>query len=309
MLNKVFLRDAKQKKEILENSKSIVRYLAVSLGERTLRKYENLQESSRFIKNRFSRHVYPVLEEEYYINDRKVCNIVTDVPGYEHPERIVVIGAHYDTVEDTPGADDNATGIAALLELHRLFAPLRCRRTLRFIAFTLEEPPFFQGENMGSMVYARKAKKRKDPIELMVCLEMMGYAGKKFPQNVPFRNMAEKLPAKGDFLAVVSLPSSASFTYTWKKIYDTVSRTPIVDIVGPSSIPGITHSDHYSFSHHGFPAIMLTDTAFYRNTHYHTEQDTFETINFRFLADHIYSTFQALKELANRQNLTGVEGE
>ncbi|HDP80010.1 MAG TPA: M28 family peptidase [Spirochaetes bacterium] len=305
MLNSVFSKEAKQKREIQDNARKIIGHLAVTLGERTLRKYRNLGESERFIINRFSQHVYPVLEEEYYVNDSRVANIIAEIPGYERPERIIVIGAHYDTIEDTPGADDNASGIAALLEIYRLMAPLRCRRTIRFVAFTLEEPPFFQGEHMGSMVNAKKARERNDPIELMVCLEMLGFAGKKYKQNVPFRNMGGNLPERGDFLAVVSLPTSAGYTYAWKKIYNRNSKQPIVDIIGPSSIPGITHSDHYSFNRYGYPAIMLTDTAFYRNTNYHTESDTVDTINFSFLAEHIYRTFQTLREMADQDEILG----
>jgi len=236
-----------------------------------------------------------------------VANIRAEIPGITSPEKIIVVGAHYDTIEDTPGADDNASGIAGLLELYRLLSPFRFKRTIRFVAFTLEEPPYFSGENMGSMVCARCAREREDLIELMVCLEMLGFAGRRYEQNVPFRDMAKNFPRKGDFLAVVSLPSSAPYAYAWKQVYNRYARKNIVDIVGPSSIPGINHSDHYSFNRHGYPAIMLTDTAFYRNKNYHTGEDTFDTINFKFLTEHILYSFNTIRVIADCEDIASLQ--
>ncbi|MCU0843373.1 MAG: M28 family peptidase [Spirochaetes bacterium] len=299
MITDYFPAEYRVKKSIARNAREILHFLSVELGERTLRRYENLEGAARFIRERFADGGNPVIDEEYLVEGRRVSNIRTEIPGSVSPEGIILIGAHYDTIEDTPGADDNATGIAGLLELFRLLSPFRFKRTLRFVAFTLEEPPYFSGDNMGSMVCARCAREREDNIELMICLEMLGYANRRYEQNVPFRDMAKHLPRRGDFLAVVSLPSSAPHTYAWKQVYNRFSRREIVDIVGPSSIPGISHSDHYSFNRHGYPAIMLTDTAFYRNKNYHTGEDTIDTINFKFLAEHVLNSFNTIRVLAD----------
>jgi len=295
------------RKSIDRNARDILRFLSVNLGERTLRRYENLQAAADYIRGKFASGGASVVDEEYVVDGRRVANIRAEIPGITSPEKIIVVGAHYDTIEDTPGADDNASGIAVLLELYRLLSPFRFKRTIRFVAFTLEEPPYFSGENMGSMVCARCAREREDLIELMVCLEMLGFAGRRYEQNVPFRDMAKNFPRKGDFLAVVSLPSSAPYAYAWKQVYNRYARKNIVDIVGPSSIPGINHSDHYSFNRHGYPAIMLTDTAFYRNKNYHTGEDTFDTINFKFLTEHILYSFNTIRVIADCEDIASLQ--
>ncbi len=295
------------RKSIDRNARDILRFLSVNLGERTLRRYENLQAAADYIRGKFASGGASVVDEEYVVDGRRVANIRAEIPGITSPEKIIVVGAHYDTIEDTPGADDNASGIAGLLELYRLLSPFRFKRTIRFVAFTLEEPPYFSGENMGSMVCARCAREREDLIELMVCLEMLGFAGRRYEQNVPFRDMAKNFPRKGDFLAVVSLPSSAPYAYAWKQVYNRYARKNIVDIVGPSSIPGINHSDHYSFNRHGYPAIMLTDTAFYRNKNYHTGEDTFDTINFKFLTEHILYSFNTIRVIADCEDIASLQ--
>ena len=292
-----------ERNAVMRNARSIIHFLSVTLGERTLRRYENLTRSTDFIADRFSEHGYVPRFEDYTVDKKRVCNIIAEIPGLIAPERIIVIGAHYDTIEGTPGADDNASGIAGLMELYRLLSPHRFRRTLRFIAFTLEEPPYFQTDRMGSMVNARNSKRRKDPIDFMICLEMLGFAHRRYAQHVPFYDMERYFPKKGNFLAVASLPSSAEYTRLWKRVYGKYSPKELVEIIGPPSIPGITHSDHYSFNRHGYPAIMLTDTAFYRNTNYHSDGDTIDTINFSFLARHILHSFHTIKEIADIETL------
>jgi len=181
--------DNKLKKEIGKRSREIVSYLSVDLGERTLRKYDNLNRARSYILDYFSDKcpAAHISEETYIVQDREVSNIVAEIPGYEQPERIILIGAHYDTVEDTPGADDNATAIAALLEIYRMLAQQRHKKTIRFVAFTLEEPPFFSTDQMGSMKYAEICRAREEQIELMIAFDMLGFANKKVRQEFPFR--------------------------------------------------------------------------------------------------------------------------
>ncbi len=299
MLTSFFSEDIRARKNILINTQQIIRYLAVDLGERTLRNYDNLNKAKEFIKEYFSLNGHEPAEEKYNVLGKSVANVIVDIKGFEQPDSIVIVGAHYDTVEDTPGADDNASAVASLLELYRLLSPHKFRKTVRFVAFTLEEPPFFSSEQMGSMFHASHCKKRKENIELMVCLEMMGYASKRCRQDFPIEDMKKRYPSNGDYLGVFSLPSYAEYVYLWKKIYNDHAKHKIFDFIGPASIPGMDLSDHSSFMKMGFPAIMLSDTGYYRNKNYHCNGDSFDTINFKFLTENIMNSFEALRTILN----------
>lgn len=299
MLGSLMLDDIREKRQILKNAREIVWVLAENLGERTLRSYDNLQSARSYIHETMSGYSETVKEQPYDVDGHEVANIISEIRGYEAPEKIVLIGAHYDTIEDTPGADDNGTAVAGLLELHRLLSRFTFKKTIRFVAFTLEEPPFFSGPQMGSMVHAKSCSENNEDIDLMICLEMIGYGGKRYPQDYPVGKMKGEYPPYGNFLTVVALPTYAPYAYAWKRIYNKFAKRNIYELIGPASIPGINLSDHYSFNKNGYPAIMLTDTAFYRNKNYHTENDTFDTINFKFLSDNIFNMFITIKGIAN----------
>jgi Zn-dependent M28 family amino/carboxypeptidase len=294
---------AREKRTVLRNAREIIRHLAVDIGERTVCRHENLERARDYIADYFAGHGVNPVEERYEAGGRTVSNIIAEIPGAEIPDSIIMVGAHYDTVEGTPGADDNASGIAGLLEMFRLLSGSRFKRTARFVAFTLEEPPFFSTELMGSMVNAKNARGRNDRIELMVCLEMLGFASRRCPQDYPMNHKKKEFPACGNYISVISLPSSAEYVYLWRNVYNARARHKIYEYIGPASIPGMDLSDHMSFIRHGYPAIMLSDTGFYRNKNYHTTDDTFETINFKFLRNIIINSAAALGELLNRDRL------
>jgi Zn-dependent M28 family amino/carboxypeptidase len=296
------LANIKEKKEIIRNTKKIISFLASETGERTLNKYENLIQSGEFIKNYFLQYGHEVREESYSVQSKKVSNIITEIKGYEEPEKIIILGAHYDTVEGSPGADDNASAVAGLLEIYRLTSKFKFKKTVRFVSFTLEEPPYFSTKNMGSMVHARGCKSRKEKIDLMVCLEMIGFADKKNIQKFPNDEIKKKYPSSGDFLVVAAAPSMREYVYAWKKIYNSHSKHKIYDLIAPASFRGIDLSDHASFNKHGFPAIMITDTSFYRNENYHQKSDTADTINHDFLCNNIRSSFLTLRDLLNKNS-------
>lgn len=299
-----FLKEKRERKIITKNCKEIIYNLSVRIGERPLSKYENLVQTKEFISQRFRMYGARVFTHDYEVQSHTVSNIIAEIPGRKKPERIILIGAHYDTVEGTPGADDNATAIAGLLEIYRLLSKHSPLRTIRFVAFTLEEPPFFSSEAMGSLRYARECEKNKVPIDFMICLEMIGFASRYAVQKYPLDSMKKEYPSVGNYLAVVSLPSSSEFAYLWKNTWNTYAgKRKIYEMIGPSSIPGISFSDHYSFNKCGFKSIMLTDTAFYRNTNYHTENDTINTLNFRFLSYNIWYAYLTLLDIANREVL------
>jgi Zn-dependent M28 family amino/carboxypeptidase len=303
-----FFKDFRETRMINRNSREIVHYLSCELGERTLMRYDNLRRAEDFIFDYFSRFGNSPYIEDYTVEGRRVTNIIAEIEGSDKRENIILIGAHYDTVEGTPGADDNASGIAGLLELYRLLSRDRYRRTLRFAAFTLEEPPYFSSEQMGSMYHVRRCRERRDLIDFMICLEMIGYASNKYDQNFPYHEMIKKYPKKGNYLMVVSLPSSSELTYLWRDIYNRNARREIYEFIGPASITGINLSDNYSFVQNGYPAIMLTDTAFWRNRNYHTAQDRFETINFKFLAYNIIHICETVAKIANLEEIHGGKG-
>jgi Zn-dependent M28 family amino/carboxypeptidase len=293
--------DSRERKAVFKNTREIIHHLSVDIGERTIRRYENLERSRAYIIDYFTRHGVVPREETYEADNHMVANIIAEIPGTETPDAIILVGAHYDTIEDTPGADDNASGIAGLLELFRLLSRHTFKKTVRFVAFTLEEPPFFSTELMGSMVNAKNCKKRKENIELMVCLEMLGYGWRTCHQDYPLNHNKKEFPAYGNYISVISLPSNASFVYLWKKIYNSRARCKIYEYIGPASIPGMDLSDHMSFIRSGYRAIMISDTGFYRNKNYHSSNDTFDTINFKLLANTVYDSYVTLKDLLDME--------
>ena len=289
----------KERKQILANAEGHVRFLAEELGERTLREYDHLNQAKYYIKDYFARFGHEATEQKFIAEGKEVGNVVAEITGFDQPDNIIVIGAHYDTVEDTPGADDNGSAVAGLLEVFRLLSEFKFKKTIRFVAFTLEEPPFFASDLMGSMQYATACKKRNENIEMMICLEMIGYADKKYIQEFPYEDMKRNKPPRGDYLGVFSLPSCQNHVNFWKEIYNSHAKRKIFDIVGPASIPGMDLSDHRSFIKNGYPAIMLSDSGYYRNKNYHQSTDTADSLNYNFIAENIHNIYLTLKEVLN----------
>ena len=291
---------------IIFNSRSIIQILAKKIGDRSASNYENLEKTRVFIIEMFQKYGALPAEEKYTVDGREFANIIVEIPGKrKFRDEIIIIGAHYDTIEGSAGANDNATGIAGLIELYRILSKHTYQRTIRFIAFTLEEPPYFNSDSMGSMVHAARCVKKKEKISLMISLDMLGFAGRFVKQIYPLEEMKDKYPVNGDFLSVTALPSFSQYAFMLKKIYNAhaLKNNKIHEFVAPASIEGINLSDHMSFHKHGFPAVMITDTGFYRNKSYHTEYDTEDTINYRFLAENIYTLSQTIKDVLNKKSI------
>jgi hypothetical protein len=227
---------------------------------------------------------YRVSRQEYDVEGYHCANIEAELRGATKPDEIVVIGAHYDSIDEAPGADDNASGVAALLALARTFAHERPARTLRFVAFANEEPPYFQSESMGSYVYARRSRERGEKIVAMISLESIGYfrdeeGSQQYPSGVGWL-----YPSRGNFVAFVGNLGSRSLV---RRACETFRRSATVASEGgalPSTLPGVGWSDQWSFWQHGYDAIMVTDTAIFRNPNYHTPRDTPETLDYDRLA-------------------------
>jgi Zn-dependent M28 family amino/carboxypeptidase len=248
-----------------------------------------LERAADFIAKTFREFGYAPEVHPVPVHGREFRNLIATRPG-RSPERVLVI-AHYDTVEISPGADDNASGVAVLLELARLFQTTRPERTLQFVAVALEEPESMARPGVhslrGSRALAAHARNRGWKIAGAVVLESVAYADDAIPQNVP-DGTPVATPERGDFLAVVGNEASQGLV---EAFIDATARRgvplPCVPLVVPGrgeSLPDTRRSDHASFWDRGYPAIMLTDTANFRNPHYHAETDTLETLNLEFAA-------------------------
>jgi Zn-dependent M28 family amino/carboxypeptidase len=208
-------------------------------------------------------------------------NVEATLLGTRTPEKIVVVGAHYDSAPGTPGADDNASGVAALLELARVFAQHPQPRTIRFVAFTGEEPPTFQTDEMGSLLYARLCKSRGDDVVAMLSLESIGYFHGDQQYPAPFSLL---YPSEGTFVGFVGNVGSRSETRKVVSAFRRNTAFPSEGLAAPSFIPGIGWSDQWSFWEEGYPGVMATDTAVFRNPNYHRSTDLPDTLDYASLA-------------------------
>lgn len=261
-----------------------VEYLVKSFVPRDAFYPENLQMMAKYLVERFTTAGARVVVQEYAIDGRKYYNVIASY-GPEQGARLVV-GAHYDTCCELPGADDNTSGVAGLLALAPLLAKTELKQRIDLVAFTLEEPPFFRTQGMGSAQHAMMLADAKVEVKLMISLEMIGYfTDAPDTQVYPLAFLKWLYPTKGDFLAVVGKVGEGGIVKKVKSALQASTSLPIYSISAPSFIPGVDFSDHLNYWKHGFPAVMLTDTAFYRNKNYHTAGDTPETLDYKRMAE------------------------
>ncbi|HWP82248.1 MAG TPA: M28 family peptidase [Bacteroidota bacterium] len=272
-------------KEIAGNAKRIISTLAGGFPSRSGLNPSVLEGAARFIEQEFEKLGYPVTKQEYTADGVPVRNLIAQTKG-SGPRRIV-LGAHYDTVLGTPGADDNASGVAGLLELARLLRDWNGNLTIDFVAFAHEEPPYFYTRLMGSRQYARKLRTEAVNVVGMLSLEMIGYAGQQMSQVYPFPLLRQlgRYPRFGDYIALVGNLRSLGLLRLAKRAMKESCKIGVETLSAPGFIPPLFLSDHSSFWKYRYPALMVTDTAFLRNPHYHAHTDTEETINYDFLAE------------------------
>ena len=264
--------------------KQHIQTLAGDIGERNIWHHANLEAAANYINQSLSAMGYRVQTQSYSVAGRVVENIEVEIRGGTRPEEILVIGAHYDTVPGSPGANDNATGVAVLLEVARRFSALAPERTVRLVAFTNEEPPFFQTEQMGSVHYATRSRARGETIVGMISLETIGYySDTPGSQRYPFP-VGAFYPDTGSFLAFVGNNPSKGLLFELITLFRKHARFPSEGGAFPSVIPGIGWSDHWAFWQAGYPAIMITDTALFRYPQYHTPRDAPDIIDHDRLA-------------------------
>lgn len=277
--------------------KGHIKAISEEIGPRTLFVPRTLNAAADYIHAFWGITGYEVKTQIFKVHKTDCQNLFIEMPGKLRPDEIFLVGAHYDTVSNSPGANDNASGIAVLLELSRLFHKKSINRTLRFVAFANEEPPFFKTSSMGSLVYAKECYKSKENIIGMVCLETIGYyKDKEKTQKYPFP-LGFFYPDKGNFIAIVGNLRSKQLVKSFTQNFMEESDFPVECGALFGLIPGIDWSDHWSFWHFGYHAIMITDTALFRYPYYHTSQDTIDKIDFNSLARITYGMYRTLSRM------------
>jgi peptidase M28-like protein len=264
----------------IENLKQTVHYLSTMNPSRSYIHPESLERSVKYISQRFIEYGLTPEMQKFEITGNIYENVIASV-GPKEGIRMIV-GAHYDVCEDQPGADDNASAIAGLLEIARFAKKYEAELPYRvdFVAFTLEEPPFFGTTNMGSYVHAESLKENNIKVRGMICLEMIGFfTDRKKSQTYPLALMRLFYPGTGDFIGVVSNYNSSSLAKQLSRHLKATSIN-VETLKAPSFLTGVDFSDHRNYWKFGFDAVMITDTAFYRNSNYHKHSDTMDTLDF-----------------------------
>jgi Zn-dependent M28 family amino/carboxypeptidase len=292
---------------------SHVQMLAGQIGERNVFHHNRLVMAADYIRATLAGAGYEVRLQPYEVAGKICENIEAEVRGREKPDDIIVIGAHYDSVQGSPGANDNASGVAATLALARAFVEATPARTLRFVSFANEEPPLFQTEHMGSRVYAIRSRERGENIVLMLSLETIGYYSDEpgsqyllFPLNLIY-------PSTGNFIAFVSNVENGFLVRQLVGSFRQQARFPSEGGALWDLIPGVGWSDHWAFWKEGYPAVMVTDTAPFRYPAYHSPADRPELVQYERMARVVSGLQAVIVEMANaprflspslRQNVT-----
>ncbi len=282
-----------------ERLKSHVYTLSHEIGERSIFKLDNLERAAAYIAAELPSFGYSVEFQPYTVSGIKVKNIIAVKRGATRPKEIIIVGAHYDTCYN-PGADDNASAVAGLIELAMHASSRQTERTIKFIAFVNEEPPFFKTENMGSWVYTRNARSGGEDIKAALILEMIGYYShlpnsQRYPPFISFF-----YPNKGDFIAIVGNIGSRWLVNKVTSLFKKYSKFPVESLIAPAFITGVDFSDNWSFWQEGYPAVMITDTGFYRNNNYHSKSDTYQTLDYESTAEVVEGITGVLAELTKK---------
>jgi Iap family predicted aminopeptidase len=275
-----------------------VQKLAGEIGERNVARYPQLLEAAKYIAETLSADGYEVRRDSYEVQGTACSNVEASREGVSGD--IVLIGAHYDSVFGSPGANDNASGVAGLLALAHRFASTRNSMTLRFVAFVNEEPFYFQSPQMGSYVYAERSQKRGDRIMAMISLETIAYySSQPGSQHYPIPGLGLLYPRTGDFIGFVSNVGSRSLLRRTIGEFRRHASIPSEGAALPGFVPGVSWSDQWSFWQHGYPGIMVTDTAPFRYPHYHAPSDTPDKLDYDSFTRVVGGMEKVIQHLAN----------
>jgi Zn-dependent M28 family amino/carboxypeptidase len=288
-----------EERSLEQELRTYVQQLAGQIGERNLFQYKQLVAAATYIRTTLTSAGYDVRRHTYEVAGQASENIEAELLGTVKPDDILLIGAHYDSVQGSPGANDNASGVAAMLAMARALVRTKPACTVRFVAFTNEEPPFFQSRHMGSRLYAQRSRARNENISLMLSLETIGYySDKPRSQHYPFP-FSFFYPSTANFIAFVGNMEHAPWV---KRLLTSFRRHAQFPSEGGALwewIPGVAWSDHWSFWKEGYPAVMVTDTAHNRYAHYHTATDTPDKVDFSHMARVVSGLQRMIAEMAN----------
>jgi Zn-dependent M28 family amino/carboxypeptidase len=286
--------------DLREELRQHVKKLAGDIGERNVFLPKQLAAAADYIEATLRDTGNTVSSQSYQAGGELCQNLEIEIPGTTLRGEIVVIGAHYDSVQGSPGADDNASGVAALLALAKSPELLKPVRTLRFVAFVNEEPPFFQTDQMGSLVYARRCRERGENVVAMLSLESIGYySAGKHSQKYPFP-VGLFYPSRGDFVAFVGRTADAALVRRCVSSFRERAQFPSEGGALPGALPGIGWSDHWAFWQVGYSALMATDTAPFRSPHYHTTADTPDKLDYDRFVHVVDGLGKVIEDLVSR---------
>jgi hypothetical protein len=265
----------------------------VAIGPRSQDTPEGMARAADWVASELAAAGARVTRQAFTVDGHEYRN----VPGFLGPGTgpRLVVGAHYDTAFGNPGADDNASGVAGVLALARLLRGVDLRHSVELVAWALEELPAFRTPNQGSAVHARALRAGSVPVSGVICLEMIGYfTDAPRSQGYPVNALRACYPGRGNFIAVVSSTGNVALVRRVKAAMAGASDLPVYSLNGPALLPGVDFSDHRSYWAEGYPAVMVTDTAFFRNARYHTPRDLPETLDYTRMAEVVRGVLAAV---------------
>jgi len=279
-----------------------VRTLSETCYPRDYTHRDNLDACADYILEHFGKAGARTLDDVFKVGPVPYRNIIGRFGPAEGPR--VIVGAHYDACGPTPGADDNASGVAGLIELAYLLGRAELQSPVEVAAFALEEPPFFFSDDMGSARYVEELKEKKVDVSAMLCLEMIGFfSDDEGSQSFPFALLRLFYPSRANFISVIGCMNQRSLVQSVKKSMSGATPLPVHSFCGPRFIPGVDFSDHINFWDEGYPAVMITDTAFHRNPAYHGAGDVAEELDYERMAMVVLGVFEAVRDLAENKPL------
>ena len=262
-----------------ENLKETVFFLADSLDGRNFDQLDNLDSSANYIANKFKEFGMEPKFHTYTVEDTEYKNVYCKLQG--NSDEIIIVGAHYDSCGEYPAADDNASGVAGLIETARIVSKSgSIPYSIIFVSFALEEPPYFRTKHMGSYQFAKFGEEKNWPVKEMIAIDMIGYYTDEKVQEYPLGLLKLFYPSRGNFIASISNYSSSSIAGDFQEHAEVLNQINCVQLAAPSSLPGIDFSDHLNYWDLGYKAFMITNTAFYRNKEYHSIGDTSDRLDY-----------------------------
>jgi Zn-dependent M28 family amino/carboxypeptidase len=273
-----------------------VEMLAGEIGERNVQRWDTLNKAAEYIQSVWENQHLKVHRQEFTVLTKPVCNLEVEIKG--QTDELIIVGAHYDSVTGSPGANDNGTGIAAILEMAQMLKQSTPAKTIRFVAFVNEEPPYFQTANMGSYHYSRRCKDRGERISAMMSVETIGYYSSE-PGSQQYPHPLNLFyPSQGNFIGFVSNMDSVDLLQRCIASFRSHTQFASEGIAGPEHLQGIDWSDQWAFWKDGYPAIMVTDTAVYRYPEYHTQFDQPDRVHYDACARVTAGLSRVVRDLA-----------